>query len=54
MTKDFLGGPFASYAILNEKKGEIVFIDTFVYAPGVEKRNMMQQLDYIAKHAKLP
>ena len=54
MTKDFLGGPFASYAILNEKKGEIVFIDTFVYAPGVEKRNMMQQLDYIAKHAMLP
>jgi hypothetical protein len=54
MENDFLGGPFATYAILNEEKGEIVFIDTFIYAPGKEKRNMMQELEFIVKHATFP
>ena len=54
MVNDYLGGPFASYAIVNEPQNEIVFVDTFVYAPGKEKRNMMQELDYIVKNATLP
>ncbi|MBC7886229.1 MAG: DUF4837 family protein, partial [Saprospiraceae bacterium] len=48
---DFMGGPFISYVLYNEKKGEIVFIDAFVFAPGKEKRDFVQQLDCIVKTA---
>ncbi len=54
MVNDYLGGPFASYALLNEEKGEVIFIDTFIFAPGKEKRDMMQQLEYIVKGVRLP
>lgn len=51
---DFMGGPFVSYLLLNEAKGEIVFIDSFVFAPGKEKRDFVQQLDCIVKTASFP
>ncbi|MFZ1749967.1 MAG: DUF4837 family protein [Saprospiraceae bacterium] len=51
---DFMGGPFVSYLILNEPKGEVVFIDAFVFAPGKEKRDLVQQLDCIVKTTSLP
>ena len=51
MVNDFMGGPFASYAILNETNNEVIFVDTFIYAPGKEKRNMMQELEYIVRHS---
>jgi hypothetical protein len=49
---DFKGGPFVSYLIHNEKKGEILFVDAFVFAPGKEKRDYIQQLDCIVKTVK--
>lgn len=49
MTKDFDGGPFGSYMLHNKKAGEIVFITTFVYAPGTSKRDYMQELEYLVK-----
>lgn len=51
---DFMGGPFVSYLLHNEAKGEIIFIDTFVFAPGKEKRDYVQQLDCIIKTASFP
>jgi len=54
MVNDFMGGPFASYAILNEEANEIIFVDTFIYAPGKDKRNMMQELEFIVRHATFP
>ena len=48
---DFMGGPFVSYLLHNETKGEVVFIDAFVFAPGREKRDLIQQLDCIVKTA---
>ena len=53
MENDFMGGPYASYVILDKKTNELIFIDTFVYAPGKSKRNMMLQLDYIVKSLKI-
>ncbi len=47
MENDFLGGPFQSYAIVNESIGKLLIIDGFIYAPGVKKRNMMQEIDLI-------
>jgi hypothetical protein len=51
---DFMGGPFVSYLMHNESKGEVVFIDVFVFAPGKEKRDFVQQLDCIVKTASFP
>ncbi len=51
---DFMGGPFVSYLKHNEAQGEIVFIDVFVFAPGNEKRDFVQQLDCIVKTASFP
>lgn len=47
---DFMGGPFFSYLILIESRKEVLFIDAFVLAPGEEKRDMMQKLDYVVKN----
>lgn len=49
MTKEFTGGPFCTYIIVNENKRELIYIDTFVLAPGIKKRDYMQQLDFIIK-----
>ncbi len=53
MTKEFTGGPFVTYVIINEAKKELIFIDTFLLAPGAKKRNYMMQLDCIVKSAKV-
>jgi hypothetical protein len=50
---DFMGGPFISYLLLSKDKREIIFIDAFVLAPGEDKRNMMQKLDYVVKKSSL-
>lgn len=53
MTKDFMGGPFTGYLILNEKKGEVIFVDGWVYAPGEDKRKFVRQLEHIVKSIKM-
>jgi len=53
MNKDFLGGPFVTYAIVKDQDKEIIFVDVFVYAPSKEKKKYIQQLDYIVKSAKV-
>ena len=50
LENDFMGGPFISYAIVNETKGKLLVIDTFIFAPGKRKRDLMQQVDYIVKN----
>lgn len=50
---DFLGGAFASYAILDEENQEIVFIDGFVYSPEKQKKMSMIYLDHILRQTKL-
>ncbi|CAG0907198.1 unnamed protein product [Cyprideis torosa] len=52
-TQSFTGGAFASYAILNSKRNEIIQVDVFTLAPGEEKRNIMQKLSHIVLSAKV-
>ena len=52
MENDYMGGPFISYLIHNPKKNELLFVDGFVYAPGEDKRNWMQYLEYIMNTVK--
>ncbi|MDA8693569.1 DUF4837 family protein, partial [Saprospiraceae bacterium] len=47
MTEEFTGGPFVTYVIINESRKELIYIDTFLLAPGSKKRNHMMQLDCI-------
>lgn len=53
MEKDFMGGPYVSYLVHDKASNELIFIDTFVYAPGENKRDMIMQLDYIVKTLKV-
>lgn len=52
MSKAFAGGPFTTYLIVDEENKNLIYIDTFVLAPGTEKRNLMMQLDYIVKSGR--
>jgi len=49
MENDFFGGSYQGYAIVNESTGKMLVMDGFVHAPGQRKRDMIQQLDRIAK-----
>lgn len=52
MSKAFAGGPFTTYMIVDEESKRLIYIDTFVLAPGADKRNLMMQLDYIVKSGR--
>lgn len=44
---DFMGGPFISYSMVDEKNGRIVTAEGYVYAPDKSKRNYVKQLETI-------
>src|SRR5690625_7716207 len=48
---DFLGGPFVSYAILDEDNQEVVYIDGFVYSPE-KKKKMRSEERRVGKECK--
>ena len=52
MENDFFGGSYQGYAFVNESTSKMLVMDAFVHAPGQKKRNMIQQLDRIAKRIK--
>ena len=49
MEGDFMGGPFLSYTIYDEKNQRIITAEGFVYAPAINKRNLMLELEAILK-----
>ncbi len=53
MEGDFLGGPFVSYLVLDEKRNNLVFMDGFVLAPSERKRNFMLSIEHILKSLTL-
>ena len=53
MENEFMGGPFESRLLLDEKNARIHLMDGFIYAPTKEKRDLMQQLDYILRTASI-
>ena len=53
MAGDFMGGPFVSYSILDEKKNRIVTVDGFLYAPTDDKRDLLRQVEAILLSTKL-
>jgi len=47
LTEDYMGGPFISYLVHNPTTSELYLLDGFIFAPGKEKRNLIQNLEYI-------
>ena len=47
LTKDYMGGPFISYLVHNPNTNELYLLDGFVFAPGKDKRELIQYLEYI-------
>jgi len=42
---DFMGGPFISMTMVDERKNRVVTVDGFVYNPGQDKRDLVRQLE---------
>lgn len=53
IVNDYMGGAFVSYAILTPDKKNIVFADGFIHAPGEEKRNFMQYMEYVLRSIRI-
>lgn len=50
---DFMAGPFLNYAIIDEKKKRLIVVEGFTYAPSVNKREFVFELEAIAKSLKI-
>lgn len=53
MKNDFLGGPYTAYAILEEEKQKIIYVEGFIYCPGERKRSHIFELEAILSGLKL-
>ncbi|RMF03066.1 MAG: DUF4837 family protein [Bacteroidetes bacterium] len=52
IVNDFMGGPFVSYLVYDPAKADLLFLDGFIHAPGKDKRELMQQIEFILQTAK--
>lgn len=53
MDKDFKGGPFVCYEILDEANAQLYVLYGYVFAPGKDKRNYLQEVEHIIKTAQI-
>lgn len=53
LLNDFMAGPFMNFAIEDVKNNRWVVVEGFTYAPSVEKRDYMFELEAIIKSTKL-
>lgn len=47
-----MGGPFLSYAIVDESRGRFYYIEGFLYSPGRQQREFVRELDAILQTFK--
>ena len=50
---DFMAGPFLNYTVVDEKNDRLVIFEGFTYAPSVNKRAFLFELEAIAKSMKI-
>ncbi len=53
MKNDFMGGPYINYSLIDKKHNRVVVGEGFIYAPALDKRDYMVQLEAILKTMKL-
>ena len=49
---DFMGGPFVSYTTFDEREGELLTLDCYVYSPKYGKRNFLRPLEHLVYGVK--
>lgn len=47
LEKGFMGGPFINMTTLDQTRNRVISIDAFVYAPSLDKRNYVRELEAI-------
>ena len=50
---DFMAGPFLNYSVVDKKNNRIIVFEGFTYAPSVNKRAFLFELEAIAKSIKI-
>lgn len=50
---DFMAGPFLNYTVYDEKNNRFIVVEGFTYAPAVDKRDYMFELEAILKTLKI-
>jgi hypothetical protein len=50
---DFMGGPFLSYTLFDEKNQRIITLEGFVFAPEIDKRQLLFELESVMHSLKL-
>ena len=51
--KQFMGGPFINFSVVDSINNRILFFDGFVYSPGTEKENYVFEIEAIIKSLKI-
>ena len=52
MEKDFMGGPMATFFVLNEDEGMIYCVSAYAYAPQFNKREYYREIEAVARSLK--
>ena len=50
---DFMAGPFLNYTIIDKKNNRLIVFEGFTYAPSINKREFVFELEAIAKSLKI-
>ena len=50
---DFMAGPFLNYTIVDEKNNRLIVFEGFTYAPSIDKRDFIFELEAIGKSLKI-
>jgi len=50
---DFMAGPFLNYTIIDKEHNRVLVIEGFTYAPAINKRDFVFELEAIAKSLKI-
>lgn len=53
MEEDFMGGPFLSYTIYDEKNNRILTVESVLYGPTAKKRNVVLEMEAMMRSIKL-
>ncbi|MGM0565743.1 MAG: DUF4837 family protein [Bacteroidota bacterium] len=53
VANDFMGGPFLSYTFVDEENNRLITLDSYVYAPGQDKRDKLLQMEAVMKTFEL-
>lgn len=49
MHRDFMGGPFINYSLVDEKNNKVICIDGYVYSPKFDKREFLREQEALIK-----